>query len=277
MSEPRERAWLSFALLAANLGCFALAVALSGAARVMQLDMRVLIGLGANVAPFTQYAGHWENLVTSTFLHAGAVHVLFNLVALFQVGPFVERTVGRARFSIMYLVSGIGASCATMFASNLGWSRTGVAVGASGAICGLIGGAAVLGFRIEGRRSPLALSMLRWLGFTVIFGYVVSLGGGVSIDNNAHLGGALVGGLVALSFRRSVSYSALGRAVRVLGCALFVVAAFAVKLARPEPAWTHAKLRCLLGDQDATRADLRELGVSSKNTQEIISHCSRSP
>lgn len=275
MSPPRERAWLTHALLAANVLLFVLSVLLSGPSTVLQLHTAVLVQLGANVAPFTQFGGHWENLCTATFLHAGALHVLFNLVALFQVGPFVERTVGRARFAIMYVVSGLGASTATMLAANYGWSKTGVAVGASGAICGLIGGAAVLGFRIEGRRSPLAMSMLRWLGFTVVFGYAVSMGGGASIDNNAHIGGALVGAACALSFRRSVSYTPLGRSLRVALCVLVCVLAFGVKLSRPEPLSTNAKLRCLIGDEEATKEDLRALHVGAGATQQLLARCRR--
>lgn len=238
----------------------------------MQLPTGVLIELGANVAPFTQYAQHWETLCTSTFLHGGVVHLLFNLVALYQVGPFVEQTVGRARFAIMYVVAGLGASLASMLAANYGSSSAGVAVGASGAICGLIGGAAVLGFRIQGRKSPLARAMLRWLGFTVVLGYSLSLGGGVSVDNNAHVGGAVVGALCALSFRRSVTYTPLGRVLRVAACVGVCIAAFAVKLGRSEPAWTYAKVECLIHGS-ALGSQLDALGVSDAAAARITTRC----
>lgn len=274
--EPRpETAWLSFCLLAANVALFVLASSRAGTAFAMQLPAPVLLELGANVAPFTQFAGHWENLCTSIFLHGGVVHLLFNLVALQQVGPFVERTVGRARFAVMYVVAGLGASLATMLASNYGAGRAGIAVGASGAICGLIGGAAVLGFRIEGKSSPLARSMLRWLAFTLVFGYVVSLGAGVRIDNNAHLGGAVVGAACALAFRRSVSYSPFGRAARVVVCAMVCVAAFGCKLRRAEPAWTQAKIDCVSGQHEAARLELDALGVKATALGEIVRRCER--
>ena len=272
-SQPRrEIAWLTYSILAANLVAFVVCGLRSGNLVAMQLPAGVLVEMGANVAPFTQFAGNWETLCTSTFLHGGLVHLLFNLVALVQVGPLVEAIVGRARFSILYVAAGLGASLASMLAANYAGSHVGIAVGASGAICGLIGGSAVLGFRLQGRRSPLALSMLRWLGFTVVLGYAVSLGGGVSIDNTAHLGGAVVGGLCALSFRRSVTYRPLGRAARIAGCVALCLAAFAVKVSRREPAWTYAKLECL-SQRGNLGAHLAALGVPAAAADRITARC----
>lgn len=241
----------------------------------MQWPGPVLVLLGANVAPFTQFAGQWETLLTCTFLHGGLLHLVFNLVALFQVGPFVERTVGRARFSMLYVVAGIAASASSMLAANYGALHAGIGVGASGAICGLIGGSAVLGFRIEGRRSPLAMSMLRWLGITVAFGYVVSLGGQVHVDNYAHVGGAVTGAAVALLFRRSVQYTPAGRASRVALCALVCVAAFAVQIVRTsaQPTMLRAKLEYALGQCDAMRVSLREAHVPFASEVEIAARC----
>ena len=92
-------------------------------------------------------------LVTSMFMHAGFAHLFFNMFSLFFIGDFVERIIGRKRFFWFYLVSGILAG---LFFSVLSYSfgygigekifgsPTIIAVGASGAIFGLLGLLAVL-------------------------------------------------------------------------------------------------------------------------------------
>lgn len=268
----RERPWLTFALLGANGLAFVACAVLAGQVLVLTVPVSVLLLLGANVAPFTQFAGAWENLLTSTFLHGGLAHLLFNLVALWQVGPFVERTVGRARYATIYGVSALAASATSMLAANYGYLAVGLAVGASGAICGLIGGAAVLGFRIEGKKSPLAFAMLRWLGIIVVLGYAISASGKVQVDNFAHLGGAASGALCALLFRRSVQYTGIGRTLRIALLLAASAAAFAVQLGRGET-MAAAKVRYLLGACDETKLLLRELRVGPRNEQEILRRC----
>ena len=271
--KPRqETPWLTYALVAANVAAFVACGLYAGTFFPMSVPAPVLIALGANVAPFTQFGGQWENLCTNTFLHGGFVHLLFNLVALFQVGPFVERAVGRARFAIMYVLSGIAASAMSMIAANYGYLGVGLAVGASGAICGLIGGAAVLGFRLQGRRSPLAGAMLRWLGITVVFGYAITVSGAAHVDNYAHVGGALFGGACALLFRKSVQYTAMGRVVRIAGCAAVCVAAFVVQLGRGASV-TRAKLDYAYGRCESVRNGLHQMRVSSAAEAEIASRC----
>lgn len=267
--------WLTWALALANLLAFALCGVRAGAGQFMQWPGTVLVELGANVGPFTQFASEWETLCTCIFLHGGLLHLVFNVVALFQVGPFVERTVGRARFTVLYVVAGIAASACSMLAANYGYLHAGIGVGASGAICGLIGGSAVLGFRIEGRRSPLARSMLRWLGITVAFGYVISLGGRVHVDNYAHVGGALTGGFCALLFRRSVQYTPFGRSVRVAAGVLVCLASFVVHVGRTQtqPALARARLDYALGRCDALQLALRDAHVAFADETEIMRRC----
>ncbi len=274
VKQRQETPWLTYALVGVNLAVYALCGVRAGKLLLMAVPAPVLIELGANVAPFTQFAGQWQNLSTNTFLHGGFVHLLFNLVALYQVGPFVERTVGRARFAIIYVLSGVAASATSMLAANYGYLSVGLAVGASGAICGLIGGAAVLGFRIEGRRSPLAGSMLRWLGITVVLGYMITLGGAANIDNYAHVGGALFGGGCALLFRRSVQYTPIGRGVRIALCGMLCAAAFVTQLTGSASA-TRAKLDYAYGRCDAMRAGLKQMGVGAAGEAEIARRCER--
>lgn len=270
---PRPRAYCARAILIANLGVYAWCAWLAGQIVLIAVPAPVLIALGANVAPFTQYAPEPTALVTATFLHGGLMHLAFNMVALFQIGPLVEEALGRARFCVLYVSAGIAASVVSMLASNYGLLEAGVAVGASGAICGLIGAAAVLGYRLQGAKSPLARAMLRWLLITVAFGYVVTLTGRASIDNYAHVGGALFGGLLAFTFRRGVTYTPLGRALRIGASAAVVVGAFVWQVLFAAPARDRAKMDYLLGRCEALREDLRELGVTPRAGQAIHQRC----
>lgn len=122
-------------------------------------------------------------LFTSMFIHAGIAHIAFNLFALAYMGGFAERSIGRPKFIILYLLAGLGGALfhgiiATYILGN-GYS---VLIGASGAISGILGISAALG-DIRG---------YYWLAIQVLYvfiGSVVSL----SIAFAAHVGGFTTG------------------------------------------------------------------------------------
>jgi membrane associated rhomboid family serine protease len=142
-------------------------------------------------------------LITSTFLHAGWLHLLSNLVYLGVFGPPVERRVGSTRFAALYFVSALAGSLAYLLAQPT--SET-PAIGASGAIAGVIGAhlvlfpGATLGslapvLFLRGVESmPTLLLLLVWLA-TQLFSGVASLTSTTGIAWWAHLGG-FAGGLV---------------------------------------------------------------------------------
>ena len=188
---------------------------------------RLMVLFGANIAPATLFDHRFETLVTSCFLHFSILHIGFNMIALRQVGPFVERVAGPGRFAMMYLASGIAGS----IGSALYWlarhdaSDVRLSAGASGAVCGGIGAAMILGARIEGWRGPIAQGMARWLGSVFILGLVVS---GV-VDNAAHAGGALGGAIIAALWRRGVTQSAgMQRVALVFAAAICVISGLVV-------------------------------------------------
>ena len=76
----------------------------------------------------------WQ-LITHQFLHAGFFHIIFNMLALLSIGPFVERFLGEKKFLPFYLLCGVGSALLHMSLSN---NVTVPMVGASGALFGLL-------------------------------------------------------------------------------------------------------------------------------------------
>lgn len=176
---------------------------------------------GANDAELTMAAGHVETLLASVFLHGSLLHLAFNMIALRQVGPVIERTVSATRMIPLYVVSGVLASLSS---AMVGWfiDAGRLSVGASGAICGLLGAALVTGYRVEGPSSPLMRAMARWLLSVVLFGLVTRgisriSGGQGGVDNAAHIGGAIAGAVIAMLWRRGKTPGPIARTATLVG------------------------------------------------------------
>lgn len=219
-----QGARITAALFASLIGVFTAQVALSGSVHnALGIPEPVLRWLGANASLWTIADTRLETLVTSCFLHASVLHLALNLLALYQVGRLVERSIGPARFFPLYLVSGVVAS-----ATSAIWGRffgQTLSVGASGAICGVIGAAIVLGVRTEGWRSELTLRMALWLAALLIVPLGRYLRGDfVAVDNAAHVGGTFAGIVVASTWRREFVPSRRARAAVVAACVAVVCA-----------------------------------------------------
>src|SRR5450759_1238720 len=163
----------------------------------------------------------WQ-LVTYAFLHAGVLHILFNMLALWMFGAQLEQDWGYSLFLQFYFFCVIGAALVTVavsFTGLLGVSPRTLTVGASGGIYGLL-----LAFGILHGESQVMLFPLPFLikakyfviGIIALamYGALSSAqGGGQSIAYMAHLGGALFG-YIWLKFipRRGFGYAASERA-----------------------------------------------------------------
>ena len=104
----------------------------------MQMQVATVLEWGANFGPKTM-DGQWWRLFTSMFLHFGIIHIGFNMWVLWNVGRLVERLVGNFGFALLYVVSGLLGSVA-----SLAWNPTTISAGASGAVFGVVG--ALIGF-----------------------------------------------------------------------------------------------------------------------------------
>ena len=130
--------------------------------------------------------GEAWRLVSSVFLHSGVVHLGFNMLSLYFLGSFVEEAFGRSRFLALYLLSGVSGGLAYLYFGGF----NAPAVGASGAIFGLLGG--VLGYALRrgtfSWQNPLIRQLLMLLALNLYLGFSIP-----NISNTAHLGG-LAGG-----------------------------------------------------------------------------------
>lgn len=195
-------------------------------------DANVLLTLGGNLAPYTTQ-GEWWRLMSSMFLHAGLMHVLFNMWALWDAGRIAERLFGIGRFALIYFAAGL---CGSIFSIN--WQQELVGVGASGAVFGVYG-ALLAALTLRKDLLPLSVtkqmttSMLAFIAYSLFNGFAKS-----GIDNAAHIGGLIAGlvlgaGMIAPPALRRLATAGLA-VLLVLGAARAVSQADAV---RDEPAF----------------------------------------
>ncbi|PYL36865.1 MAG: hypothetical protein DMF34_12395, partial [Verrucomicrobia bacterium] len=83
--------------------------------------------------------GEFWRLFTALFLHFGPVHLLFNLFALYVLGPPLEKTIGAVRFAACYLIAGLGSTAGVVLLTLVKIIRPTELVGASGCIMGIVG------------------------------------------------------------------------------------------------------------------------------------------
>lgn len=152
----------------------------------------VLQRMGANIGSDVR-SGEIYRLFASAFLHANVVHLGFNMLALWSLGPFLETLLGRRRYVVLYAASALGGALAsTLFGGNR-WS-----VGASGAIFGLMGAGIGLALRPKGLLpDTVVAAMKRRAAGPLVFNLLYSLSPGV--DMLAHVGGGIVGALLMAS------------------------------------------------------------------------------
>jgi membrane associated rhomboid family serine protease len=136
--------------------------------------------------------GEWYRLFTTMFLHQrggtfGITHILFNMWALWAVGPALEQLLGRWRYLALYVLSGLGGSVLLYLVGQPNDS----AVGASGAIFGLFGAYFVIGRRLGGPVGPIVVLLV--INLVITF----SVPG---ISWQGHVGGLAVGALLAAAY-----------------------------------------------------------------------------
>lgn len=184
MDFSSSTSWVTYSLIAVNIAVWALLMIYERISGISYGSLIVSLGAKENTRIIA--SGEYWRFLTPIFLHGGTVHLLVNSYSLYALGRTVERLYGNIKFIFVYLVAGIIGNIASFMFSSA------PAVGASGAIFGLLG--ALLYYGIE---NPVLFK--RYFGYDVITTIVINISYGFSrsgIDNFAHLGG-LVGGFLA--------------------------------------------------------------------------------
>ena len=149
-------------------------------------NIEVLLRFGANYGPLTK-SGEWWRLVGSMFLHIGLIHLLVNMYALLVIGSTLEKYFGTQKYLALYAVAGVSGSIVSMIV------KSNISAGASGAIFGLCGAAAYIGYKYKNEiplklRNQLAGGMVPCIGYNLLYGFTAT-----GIDNAAHIGGLIAG------------------------------------------------------------------------------------
>jgi rhomboid protease GluP len=186
---PLAKPLAIFVLLAINVIMYGVSVYVGG--RIGWNNALYLLGGKENQAID---AGQWWRLLTPMVLHGNLTHLLFNSWALYVLGTEAERVYGTLRFLAIYLLSGLAGSIASyVFNPDV------LSVGASGAIFGLLGALAAFAFTARSfvgwEASKMQLGQMATLAvINLAFGFVVP-----NIDNSAHIGGLIIGGISGLA------------------------------------------------------------------------------
>lgn len=141
-------------------------------------------------------AGEWWRLFSSGFVHYGAMHLGFNMLALWQLGGQLERMWGSLRFIALYVASLLAGSAVVLVLARFD-IQAGSHGGASGAVFGLLGALAMV---LRSRGISLSQS---GLGATLLINIVLTFSLGLSIGG--HLGGFIGGALVALGYAKAAT------------------------------------------------------------------------
>ena len=203
---------LTYALIAINVIAF-IAMSSAGGSLVSRGGGEVFLN-GALAGPPVA-DGEWWRIITAGFLHAGLLHLAFNMYFLYFLGTLMEPEIGKLRFAAIYFVSLIGGSLGAVLLTPNSYT-----VGASGAVFGLMG-AAIIAMRARGidpMQSGLGMTLLLNLGITFVIP-------GISIGG--HIGGLLAGGLVGwfmfeIAERRRIALTPVVGVCAVIAVALAV-------------------------------------------------------
>ncbi len=150
--------------------------------------------------PYQSEYFQWYQLITTMFAHGGLGHILFNMFALWSFGTWLEKSWGPKRFLFFYFSCGIAAGVAHMLLSGS------PAIGASGAVMGLLGAFAYLFPNSELFMFPIPFPVKAKYAIAVIaaidiFGGVYNMGD--KIAHIAHLGGLIMGFIIAIYWNKS--------------------------------------------------------------------------
>jgi len=214
-----RRPEVTFALIAINAAAFVAEgnISISGQPTNDVYTKGALLGSFPGLPGQGVAHGQWWRIITSGFLHENLLHIGFNMYVLYILGQMLEPVLGRFRFALIYFVSLLAGSLGALIVSP----HT-LTVGASGAVFGLLGAAAV---EMRARQIPI---MQSGVGGLILINLVISftLPG---ISWGGHIGGLIGGAIAAIALQLGSRYRS--QAVAVAACVLLGAACFAGSIA----------------------------------------------
>ncbi len=181
--------WVTIVIIVVNLAVFAVSAAMG--AGLASPDPDKLVALGGSLPALTLSGQPWR-LVTAMFLHAGVLHIAFNMFTLYSGGRVAETLFGRASYLAVYFGAGLVGGIAAMTKTAMI-----VSVGASGAIFGVFG--AILAYLVAHKeqldpemRAKQLKSMGTFVALNLMIGFSVK-----AISLSAHIGGFVAGFAIA--------------------------------------------------------------------------------
>jgi membrane associated rhomboid family serine protease/Tfp pilus assembly protein PilF len=244
------------AIFGINVAVF-IAMLLAGVSMLDNPAGQDLVHWGANYGPLT-VSGQWWRLLTCVFVHGGLLHIGFNMWCLWSLGRIAESVYGHWTFAVVYLISGLAASLASLIRNPAILS-----VGASGAIFG-IAGALIASFYLGEFSLPRAAlsgtlrSVVVFVGYNLFFGAVIA-----RTDNAAHIGGLLMGLLLgALIAKVAPGHDDFLRRIAVLLVGALIVAGTVMWLQHSRSYMLHGQNGVGLLNQGKTDQAIAELQKS---------------
>ncbi len=179
---------ITTAMLVLNLLVFLL-VEITGGSQ----DIEHMLECGAAYTPIILEDGQWYRLFTCMFLHFGMEHLANNMLVLFVLGGRLERTVGKIKFLIIYILGGMAGNILSLIL-DIRSMEFAVSAGASGAVFAVMGAMIYVLLRSKGRVEDITVrQMVIMAAFSLYFGLTSS-----GVDNAAHIGGMLSGFVLAV-------------------------------------------------------------------------------
>ncbi len=228
--KPSGQYFVTPMILNINLLIYLIMIAFG--ADLMSPDGDTLLQWGANYRPAVEAGEYWR-LFTCCFIHIGVLHLLLNMYALIYVGILIEPILGKTRYILAYVLTGIAGSM-----TSIGWHPLTISAGASGAIFGMYGVFLALLFSSvveKATRRPLLISMIIFIVYNLMNGLKAQ------VDNAAHIGGLLCGILIGFIYiplllknkKSTINDSALS----IMCCPLLTIACSSLILFSGKPVY----------------------------------------
>jgi rhomboid protease GluP len=260
MNLEGSNLYVTYAIIAINVLVFIL-MAINGAG-IFDANGLVHIKWGSNYTPLT-LSGDWWRLITNVFIHFGIIHLLMNMYCLYTVGIYLEPMLGKVKYTVAYLCTGVLASVASLW-----WHKDGVnSAGASGAIFGMYGlFLALLTTNLIPQKVRQAL--LQSIGIFVVYNLAYGMKSGV--DNAAHVGGLVSGFIIGYIYVLGIKKEKQGQKLQwivPMVALLSVGAAYSYLQQNKISSENHDKI--LAGVKDAAYKDSEKFDAVLKEIEAI--------